>query len=112
MTEKIRQQLKLVHGVLEKVRSYQHAMSILSFDQETICPEKGMEEQGEVTAFLGAEAFRLRKDRAFIEAAEALYEDREELDPLDREPFNGVPLDPPQGFFLHAAHFRLIEKCL
>ncbi len=84
MTEKIRQQLKLVHGVLEKVRSYQHAMSILSFDQETICPEKGMEEQGEVTAFLGAEAFRLRKDRAFIEAAEALYEDREELDPLDR----------------------------
>ena len=86
MNEAIKNQLKLVKDTLKQAELYQHAANVLSYDQETICPPKGMEEQGEVGAFLGNEAYKLIKDPAFTEAAEALFHQLDELsDPLDRE---------------------------
>ncbi|MBQ5951740.1 MAG: carboxypeptidase M32 [Lachnospiraceae bacterium] len=84
MTEKTAGNLKKVQETLAKTRIYHHAVAVLSYDKETICPEKGMEEQGELESFLGNEAFKLRKDPEFLQAAEELYEAREELDRLDR----------------------------
>ena len=63
---------------------YDHAVNVLSYDQETICPIDAMEEQGEVWAFLNNQSYKLIKDPAFIEAAEYLYEHRSELEELDR----------------------------
>ena len=76
--------LETVKAVLTKAQTYRHAASLVSFDLETICPKKGMEEQSEVLAFLESEAFALLKDESFIEAAEYLYEHRDELSEMDR----------------------------
>ncbi|MBQ1312040.1 MAG: carboxypeptidase M32 [Blautia sp.] len=84
MQEETRKNLEYVQRVLTDVRKYMDAASVLNYDQETICPPKGMEEQGEVMAFLENQAFRLKKDPAFLEAAEKLYLNREELDEFDR----------------------------
>ena len=78
------QKLEYVKQVLATAKQYDHAVNVLMYDQETICPIDGMEEQGEVMAFLGNEAYKLIKDPAFIEAAEYLYEHRSELEELDR----------------------------
>ena len=84
MDEQLKKSLTLVKETLAKAQIYWHATGVLSYDQETICPPKGMEEQGEVAAFLENEAYKLIKDEAFIQAAEDLYAHREELEPLDR----------------------------
>jgi len=80
--------LETSHGTvvdtLKTARIYEHAASIINYDQETICPPKGMEEQGEVQAYLANQAFRLTKDEKFVAAAEDLYAHRDELDPLDK----------------------------
>ena len=44
--------LAFVKETLKKMRIYSHACHVLQFDQETICPEKAIEEQGETYAFL------------------------------------------------------------
>ncbi|MCR5323230.1 MAG: carboxypeptidase M32 [Lachnospiraceae bacterium] len=84
MTTETHNALELLQNTLSLIEKYYHACAVISYDQETICPEKGMEEQGELEALLGNEAFKLRKDEKFIEAAEYLYEHKDELEPLDR----------------------------
>ena len=84
MTEQTKKALDTVREVLALQAKYQHACNVLNYDMETICPEQGMEAQGEVASFLSNEAFKLQKDEKFIEAAETLYANREELDEFDR----------------------------
>ncbi len=84
MTEQTKKALDIVREVLALQAKYQHACNVLNYDMETICPEQGMEAQGEVASFLSNEAFKLQKDEKFIEAAETLYANREELDEFDR----------------------------
>ncbi len=84
MNSDIIKNLEYVKKVEKEIMTYSHAAAILSYDQETICPPKGMEEQGEVKAFLENQAFKLTKDEKFIEASEYLYEHRDELDEWDR----------------------------
>ena len=84
MQSTLEQKLEIVKKTLDEADMYLHACSVLNFDQETICPEKGMEEQGEVAAFLENKAFQLKKAPDFIEAAEYLYQNREELGEFDR----------------------------
>ncbi len=76
--------LAYVTKVLEQVDLYRHAASVVQYDMETVCPPKGMSRQGEVGAFLANQAFRLTKDDAFIEAAEALYSGRDGLNEFER----------------------------
>ncbi|MBP3218530.1 MAG: carboxypeptidase M32 [Lachnospiraceae bacterium] len=78
------QELKLVKDTLREAQNYEHAVHVLNFDQETICPPAGVEEQGEVAAFLQNQAYRLLKTDAFIQAAEKLYAHREALSEFDR----------------------------
>lgn len=82
--ETLTQNLQHVKKVLTRAEQYDHAVNVLSYDQETICPPDAMEEQGEVWALLNNLSYKLIKDPAFIEAAEYLYEHRMELDELDR----------------------------
>lgn len=71
--------LSLVKKTLSDVRMYNHACTVLNFDQQTICPDGGREEQGEVDAFLSNKAFCLQKDPAYIEACQYIYDHRDEL---------------------------------
>ena len=84
MEQNTTQKLQYVRQVLTLAEKYDHAVNVLSYDQETICPPDAMEEQGEVWAFLNNQSYKLVKDPAFIEAAEYLYEHREELEEFDR----------------------------
>jgi carboxypeptidase Taq len=78
------EELKKVRSVLAEAQNYHHACAVLNFDQETICPSKGVQEQGEVNAYLSNQAFRLLKDPAFEKAAEAAYAQRADFDEVDR----------------------------
>ena len=80
----LEEKLNKVREVLKTAQQYDHAVNVLMYDQETICPPDAMEEQGETMAFLSNQSYRLIKDPAFIEAAEYLYEHREELGEFDR----------------------------
>ncbi|MCI2068257.1 MAG: carboxypeptidase M32 [Bacilli bacterium] len=76
--------LAFVRNSLQEAEQYQHACHVLNYDLETICPPKGMEEQGEVNAFLSNQAFKIVKSSRFIKEEEYLYEHRNELEPLDQ----------------------------
>ena len=80
----LEEKLQYVKQILTTAEQYDHAVNILSYDQETICPPDAMEQQGEVLAFLSNLSYKLIKEPAFIEAAEYLYEHRSELEELDR----------------------------
>lgn len=85
MEEKnLKEDLKSVKDTLAEAEKYEHACRVLNYDEETICPEKAMEEQGELTAFLENKAFALKKDPAFLAAAERLYAGRDALDEWDQ----------------------------
>ena len=84
MNASLAKSLKTVYATLEEVERYQHASRVLGFDQQTICPPLGMEEQGETSAFLSNKAFQLSKSKKFISAAEDLYAKRKSLNEWDR----------------------------
>lgn len=83
-TTMLKEKLEYVRQVLTTAEQYDHAVNVLMYDQETICPIEGMEEQGDVMAFLSNQAYKLIKEPAFIEAAEYLYEHRDALEEFDR----------------------------
>lgn len=76
MYKTLEKNFQIVTDTLNKAKIYQHAAAVLQFDMETICPSKGMEEQGEVGAFIGTEGYKLIKSDEFINAAEYCYEHR------------------------------------
>lgn len=70
------EKLEFVRKTLGTAERYEHAVHVINFDMETLCPADGMEEEGETIAFLSTEAYKLLKSDEFIEAAEYLYEHR------------------------------------
>ena len=76
--------LEKIKNILTEIRTYDHAVGVLSYDQQTICPPEGKAEQGEIMAFLSNRSFELKKDEEFIRAALDIFEHRDELDELDR----------------------------
>ncbi len=80
MSKELQENYEIVDKTLKEVETYYHAINVLSFDLETICPSKGMEDQGDLITFLDDKAFRLLKDSSYIKAAEYLYNHINELD--------------------------------
>ncbi|MBQ7486409.1 MAG: GIY-YIG nuclease family protein [Clostridia bacterium] len=76
--------LKRIRHDCAEMDMYRRAAAINSFDLETICPPKGMEELGEVNAFLDTQAFRIRQTPEFVEALRNVYPHLQELDEVDR----------------------------
>lgn len=60
------------------------AASILSFDQMTICPEKGREALGDSLVTLSSYAFPLTHNEEFFRAVEEVWAERDGLDEWDR----------------------------
>ena len=84
MTKTTEKTLEYVLNTLREAEQYVHAIHVLNFDLETICPSEAMQEQGEVIAFLSDKAYRLQKQKKFILAGEYLYEHRDELCEYDK----------------------------
>ncbi len=93
MKANLKKSLEIVHSTLETAERYDHACRVLGYDQQTICPEKAMEAQGETMAFLSNRAFRLAKSRKFVDAAETLYENRKSLKKKERILAEGLHRD-------------------
>lgn len=93
MNSDLKKNLDIVRSTLETAERYDHACRVLGYDQQTICPAKAMESQGETMAFLSNQAFRLTKSRKFIDAAESLYENRKSLKKKERVLAEGLHRD-------------------
>lgn len=79
MSEELKSALETVKKVLKEVRIFNQASTVLGFDQQTICPSAGMEEEGDVAAFLSNKAFALQKDEEYVKGSQYLYTHRNEL---------------------------------
>lgn len=72
------QHLEAINKTMELFERYSHAIRIMQYDMETICPKEGMEAQGEDIAFFSNEAFKLLKDETFMAEVEAAYKEMDE----------------------------------
>ena len=76
--------LKSFYKILEKERTYSHALGVMYFDLETICPDKAKEDESDVLDYFANRSFKLKNsDRAKSLIVE-LYARRDELDELDK----------------------------
>lgn len=85
--------LEKVKKVLEEYDIYEYAYSIIDFDRQTVCPDKGMTESGETCARLEEVIFNIKKDPSFIEDINYLYENRNELGEFDRAAIERLRLE-------------------
>ncbi len=76
MKESLKKDLETVRKTLAAAQRYEHAVHVLNYDMETICPPDAIEEQGGTMAYLETEGYRLIKTDEFITAADRLYENR------------------------------------
>ena len=72
MRSETQQALHKIRETLTEAARYDHAGSLLSFDMETICPPKAMEEQGDLVSFIQNKAFSLRHTPEFEEQVRTL----------------------------------------
>lgn len=90
MLKETKEKLEYVLSVLKIQQIYFNACAVLSFDLETVCPPKGMNNQGETSAYLSNESFKLSKEPKFIESYEYLYQHIDELDEFDSVLIKGL----------------------
>lgn len=76
--------LKKLQELLERLRRFNHAVRIVSFDRSTLAPERAGDEEDETLNFLSTEAYKMTKDPAFVELVEELHRHSDELGPEDQ----------------------------
>ena len=75
--------LSTLDKMLTEEERYLHAYRLVSFDRQTICPEDGIEDAGEVATALTGAAYRVRKRDEFIQTVGKLYLKYPQLDDSD-----------------------------
>ena len=93
MTEMTEKMLSRLRGILDEERLLDHAACVMQFDMETLCPPEGRKDAGDTIAYLTNRMFRLRREPAFREAADLLYEHSGELSEFDRALVGSLHLD-------------------
>ena len=76
--------LALVRQVLSEAAGCESAARTIAFDQMTVCPPKGRERSGEISADCKSLAFQKKHDPAFIRAVLTLHERRDALSDWNR----------------------------
>ena len=99
MNPETKEKLDYIKSVLKEANNYAIACNVLAFDQETICPPRGMQAQGEANAYLANQLFKLVKSDEFISASEYLYEHIDELDDLDLDDLDLDDIDDLDDLF-------------
>ena len=79
-----KEKLAYLKGELQKLKTYYHALGIMSFDFETCAPRDAREEEGETMSFFSNEAFKIATSDGVKEATVYLHEHEDELEPLDK----------------------------
>ncbi|MBO4428324.1 MAG: hypothetical protein J5832_00065, partial [Clostridia bacterium] len=79
-----KEKLAYLKGELQKLKTYYHALGIMSFDFETCAPRDAREEEGETMSFFSNEAFKIATSDGVKEATVYLHEHEGELEPLDK----------------------------
>lgn len=85
MTAQTQKTLKELHLQLEKISRYRHCYSLMSYDQETVCPPKAQKNESETLRFLAAQIFAVTKSKPYVEALKYLSDHLCELDLTDRK---------------------------
>lgn len=84
MQKETEQKLKELYRQLRQLRTYEHALAILSFDFETCAPRAAREAEAEVMSVFSNQHFKRANSKKMQALTVYLYERRAELDPLDR----------------------------
>lgn len=58
---------------LDDIRTYYHAMGLISFDQQTIAPKKAYDEQSETLAKLSSKVFKITQDPEYVKLVLELH---------------------------------------
>lgn len=66
-------QLERLHAILEECDRYSHMLAVISYDNETACPEGGMEEDGKDIVELSNRIYRLQKSEEYIQLVTNLH---------------------------------------
>lgn len=65
---------------MEHIRKYAHALAILSFDFETVCPKDGYDDQSQIIDFFSNESFKLLNDKEMQNLIVSLYEKKSQIE--------------------------------
>lgn len=90
MENTAKEKLAFLKGELKKIKTYSHALAIMSFDFETCAPRDAREEEGETISFFSNEAFKIETSDEMKEAIVCLYGHKDDLEPLDRVLINNM----------------------
>ena len=78
------EQLDRLRSLLKQQEYFLHARRLISYDQQTVCPKDGQEEEGALITFMSQEAYKIRKKKEFSELVCSLYEVKNRLSTWDR----------------------------
>ena len=77
--------IKLLKEKLKTLEKYSHIISLISYDFETICPKKALEEESDTLNYFQNEYFKLFKSEEFTNLIIDLNKEKDLLkDPLDK----------------------------
>lgn len=80
----LEEKLKIFYEYLKKIKLYNHALGLISFDLETIAPENGKEEESELISYFRNEAFKIENSEEYKKLLCGLYEEKDSLSYLDK----------------------------
>ena len=81
----VQDKLKELYERLTLIKKYQHALGIISFDFETITPEKAKEAEGDILNFFSNEIFKLANSDEYKQLIVYLHDNLDQVtDPLDK----------------------------
>ena len=69
---------------LREIERYREAARLVQVDIETVCPSDGMEEEGEIAAFLEKKAYLLRREAGYEKDVLSIRERYDELTGLEK----------------------------
>jgi len=74
-------QLEQFRHLVKEIKSYQYVLNVLGWDSETEAPRDSFGHRADMLATIGAELFRRSTSQEYQDVVNALFADREQLDP-------------------------------
>lgn len=66
-------ELERLNALLDRRDRLAHMLTVISYDNETACPEKGMEEDGKDIVALSGEIYRIEKSEEYLSLVRSLH---------------------------------------
>ena len=85
-------ELERLNALLAKRDRLRHMLSVIAYDNETACPEGGMEEDGEDIVALSEQIYRIEKSEEFISLVKSLHR-RSDFDAFENRLLHNLDLE-------------------